>query len=363
MKRDAAQRLGRAPANRRAPRRRASARPMPGPPPAPPAAPSASKLETSGGGSLLGQCRRQRLGQRRARSRIPSPGAGFTRRPRPGRVRPAAPSPPRGVGTRSPRNAARTRRRHRARRSSRRKSNRRPRRARRWCGRAARRAAGPGNRRASAWTSNSTQRAPSCCASLKAGERVLGRAPAAPRWPMIRGQAPAPWRRGSEALVQGAALAVSRCRRSSASLALMSSPVAWSTCFMLSLTLPRSSKPSTLTFTWSPTLTTSVDLADALRRQLADMDEPVARAEEIDEGAEIDGLHHLAVIDHAELRARRRCRGSSRSPRCDGVGVDRRDLDRAVVLDVDLGAGRPRRSRGSPCRRSRSLRGSCPWGW
>src|SRR5579863_2213060 len=31
-------------------------------------------------------------------------------------------------------------------------------------------------------------------------------------------------------------------------------------------------------------------LADAMRRELADMDEAVARAEEIDEGAEIDGL-------------------------------------------------------------------------
>src|SRR5262249_26583677 len=43
------------------------------------------------------------------------------------------------------------------------------------------------------------------------------------------------------------------------------------------------------------------DLADALRRQLADMDEPVARSEEVHEGAEIDDLHDLAVVDDADL--------------------------------------------------------------
>src|ERR1700681_2088323 len=42
-------------------------------------------------------------------------------------------------------------------------------------------------------------------------------------------------------------------------------------------------------------------LADTVRRQLADMDEPVARAEEIDEGAEIDRLHHFAGINDAAL--------------------------------------------------------------
>ena len=65
--------------------------------------------------------------------------------------------------------------------------------------------------------------------------------------------------------------------------------------FIDSLTLPRSSKPRTLTFTWSPTLTTSPTLLDALRRQLGDVDEAVLAAEEVHEGAEIDDLHDLAV--------------------------------------------------------------------
>src|SRR5690242_6467490 len=39
-------------------------------------------------------------------------------------------------------------------------------------------------------------------------------------------------------------------------------------------------------------------LADALLRQLADMDEPVAGAQEVHEGAEIDDLDDLAGIDH-----------------------------------------------------------------
>src|SRR5437762_42110 len=40
-------------------------------------------------------------------------------------------------------------------------------------------------------------------------------------------------------------------------------------------------------------------LADALRRQLADVDEPVLRAEEVHESAEIHHLHNLAVVDYA----------------------------------------------------------------
>src|SRR5207247_9222843 len=82
-----------------------------------------------------------------------------------------------------------------------------------------------------------------------------------------------------------------------------------------------------------------VDLADALRRQLADMDEPVARAEEVHEGAEIDHLDDLAVVDDAEFGL-----GDDAADPVDrrlrGVGVDRGNLDRAVVIDVDLGAGR-----------------------
>src|SRR6185437_2179565 len=79
-------------------------------------------------------------------------------------------------------------------------------------------------------------------------------------------------------------------------------------------------------------------LGDALRGEFADMDEAVARAEEIDEGAEIDGFHDLAVVDHIDLGLgddaanpvdRRLCR----------IAINRRDLDRAVVLDIDLRAG------------------------
>src|SRR5262249_20760652 len=75
-------------------------------------------------------------------------------------------------------------------------------------------------------------------------------------------------------------------------------------------------------------------LADALLRQFADVDKPVARAEEVHEGAEIDDLHDLADIDHALLGFgddaldpvdRGLCRFGG------GCG----DLDRAVVVDVD----------------------------
>ena len=41
----------------------------------------------------------------------------------------------------------------------------------------------------------------------------------------------------------------------------MSSPVVWSTCFIDSRTLPRSSKPKSFTFTAWPSLTTSLGLA------------------------------------------------------------------------------------------------------
>src|SRR5260221_1015864 len=80
------------------------------------------------------------------------------------------------------------------------------------------------------------------------------------------------------------------------------------------------------------------DLADALRRQFADMDETVLGAEEVNEGDEIDDLHDLAVVDDAELGLR----DDAANPvdrRLGGIAVDRSDLDRAVILDVDLGAG------------------------
>src|SRR5215813_13754098 len=76
----------------------------------------------------------------------------------------------------------------------------------------------------------------------------------------------------------------------------------------------------------------------ALGRQLADMHEPVAAAEEVHEGAEIDDLHDLAAVDDADLRLR----DDAANPvdgGLRGLGIDGRHLDGAVVLDVDLGAG------------------------
>src|SRR5207248_5171283 len=74
-------------------------------------------------------------------------------------------------------------------------------------------------------------------------KRRAGRHGAAPRSQM--------WRQSAACSCAGC----SRCRRSP-----RSSPVCWLTCRMLSLTLPRSSKPRTLTLTRSPTLTTSATL-------------------------------------------------------------------------------------------------------
>src|SRR5262249_44491909 len=69
----------------------------------------------------------------------------------------------------------------------------------------------------------------------------------------------------------------------------------------------------------------------ALGRQLADVNEAVAAAEEVHEGAEIDDLHDLAAVDDADLRLR----DDAANPvdgGLRGLGVDRRDLDGAVVL-------------------------------
>ena len=68
------------------------------------------------------------------------------------------------------------------------------------------------------------------------------------------------------------------------------------------------------------------------------MDEAVLGAEEVDEGAEVDDLHHGALVDLADLglggdRLDPVQRGGDR------LAVGRGDLDRAVVVDVDLGAG------------------------
>ena len=68
------------------------------------------------------------------------------------------------------------------------------------------------------------------------------------------------------------------------------------------------------------------------------MDEAVAVAHVVDEGTEIHGLHHLAVVDDADLGI-----GGNAADPLDGgfrrALVDGRHLDRAVVVDVDLGAG------------------------
>src|SRR6185312_1680161 len=80
------------------------------------------------------------------------------------------------------------------------------------------------------------------------------------------------------------------------------------------------------------------DGLDPLGRQLADVNEAVATAEEVHEGAEIDDLHDLAAVDDADLRLRDDAADPvDRGLR--GLGVDGRHLDRAVVLDVDLGTG------------------------
>ena len=126
--------------------------------------------------------------------------------------------------------------------------------------------------------------------------------------------------------------------RSAFCLASRSSPVAWSTTFIDRRTLPRSSKPSSLTFTLSPSLTTSVILLHAVRRELADVDEAVLGAEEVHEGAEVHHLDHGALVDRGRLRIG----GDRLDPvdrRLDRLAVGGGDLHRAVVLDVDLGAG------------------------
>src|SRR5438067_12446069 len=71
-------------------------------------------------------------------------------------------------------------------------------------------------------------------------------------------------------------------------------------------------------------------LGDALRADLADVDEPVARTQEIHEGAEIHDLHDLAGVDHTDLGLR----DDAADPvygRLRGGGVHRGHLDGAVV--------------------------------
>src|SRR5690606_24003124 len=80
------------------------------------------------------------------------------------------------------------------------------------------------------------------------------------------------------------------------------------------------------------------DPLHALVGDLRDVHEAVLARQNRDEGSEVHQANHLALVDPADLDlggdhldALFRCTPRSR--------VDRRDLDRAVVLDVDLGAG------------------------
>src|SRR5271155_5394385 len=79
-------------------------------------------------------------------------------------------------------------------------------------------------------------------------------------------------------------------------------------------------------------------LVDPRLGELRNVDEAILRTEEIDEGAELDSFHHRSVVNLADLRLR----GDRLDPvdgRLDLRAVARRDLHRAVVLDVDLGPG------------------------
>ena len=68
------------------------------------------------------------------------------------------------------------------------------------------------------------------------------------------------------------------------------------------------------------------------------MNQPVAGAHEVHEGAEIDDFHDLAGIDHTNFRFGHDAFDPLDCPLA-GILVDGRDLDGAVVFDIDLGAG------------------------
>ena len=95
----------------------------------------------------------------------------------------------------------------------------------------------------------------------------------------------------------------------------------------------------TLTWTTSPTLQHVVDAADAVVVQLADVAQAVAAGHDLDERAEILDRRDLAVVDLADLDLL--AEGLDLGQRGLGAGgVAVRDVDRAVVVDVDLRAGR-----------------------
>src|SRR5918993_169915 len=80
------------------------------------------------------------------------------------------------------------------------------------------------------------------------------------------------------------------------------------------------------------------DLADAVLGELRDVHEAVAGTEEVHEGAELHHLHDRALVDRVDLGLGH----DGADPvvgRLDRLAVGRRDLDEAVVVDVDLRAG------------------------
>src|SRR5262249_52400818 len=79
-----------------------------------------------------------------------------------------------------------------------------------------------------------------------------------------------------------------------------------------------------------------VDVADV---ELADVHEPVAARDDLDERPEILDRRHLAVVDLADLDLLGQ-RLDLRSSRLGPGRLAVRDVHGAVVLDVDLGAGR-----------------------
>src|SRR5580704_15071661 len=89
-------------------------------------------------------------------------------------------------------------------------------------------------------------------------------------------------------------------------------------------TLPRSSKPSSFTFTAWPSFTTSEGLLTRCGAS-SNVDEAVLGAEEVHEGAEVHDLHDLAVIDLADFRL-----GN------DTLDPFERSLDRLAVGGGDL---------------------------
>src|SRR5215469_202366 len=80
-------------------------------------------------------------------------------------------------------------------------------------------------------------------------------------------------------------------------------------------------------------------LGDPLRRKLADMHQPIARSEKVHECSKVNNLYHLSIVDDAGFRL-----GDDPADPIDrslcGIGVNRSDLDGAVVFYVDLSPSR-----------------------